>query len=121
MYYKNSPYYEVVLNVLKGYMVDGDNTVMMFMSFSKEKELVLFVARLLHPEGYESYLKEIFVKISKCIIAYARKEDKDLFTELLSGMDFTNSYLYQHMLFLQDKGNLDCEVKRVLYTVAIVS
>lgn len=121
MYGKKRAYYEVVVNVLKDYFVDGDDTVMMFTAFSQEKELVAFIARLLHPIGTEDYLKKIFVEISERIIAYVRKEDEDFFSELLSAMDFRNSYLYQHMLFLQDKGDLDCEVKRLLYTVAIVS
>lgn len=74
MYGTHSLYYEVVLDILKGYFVDGDDTVMLFMSFSQEKDLVLFIARLLYPFGYESYLLKLFVKVSERIIAYEKKK-----------------------------------------------
>ena len=114
-------YYELVMKVLNGYSLCGDDAVMRFLSEEKEEELALFIARFLQPDRYEEYLIDIFMKICARIIAFERNEDDDFYTARLADVDFKGSWLYQYVSGLvQGDAYSDSEVKQILFTLNLL-
>ena len=120
MYDDVTSYYEMVLKLLERHFDIGEEIVELFMYICENRDLVVFVARLLHPDRYEEYMLEVFAKIAKEIIAEQKKRQKTGSFERDPDDNFTKSYLYQYVLSLQHKEALTKKMKRLLHTVTMI-